>query len=384
MSIQVSLIESVIKNIPFKKLFDYSFTVDELIALQSKHYYAKAEENLGYYTIAQNDQNYRMKVLELLENFAGLREKGKNISILELGGGTGKFAFNVVKILEEKSISFSYTIIDVSTTQYPEFLQKSSKVQLISNSFTEFAIKNKQEFDILIMNEALDMWAGREILVQEWDDKKVPYNIHWFVVDLEKKTAIKRKDVTKLQIEDETKYSWIKVYENITEKELVPNLKENFRTKIAIPDQFKQLLQQIKLFTIVQDYWSFSEQENGVRMGLYEESVEKTLQKIKFINENEKKTLHQVWVQELDKSRGKKFWIESRVIPFGIVDVTYSPDQSQLFELGDKYDLEIVNMYTENMQQFDDKVFSVGEQENEIFILFTKYAIELQLKNPIT
>ena len=260
--IQLNVIDLAINSIPIKKLSDYSFSVDEVIAIQSKYFYAKGNETLGYYTIAQHEQIYRKKVAELIEEFVGLNEKGKNVTILELGGGTGKFALSLLENLEKRTIQCDYTIVDVSVDQYPDTLRKKPNVKILENSFTNFGLKNKSEFDILIMNEALDMWAGKESLTQLWDTNEIQYKPHWVLFDLEKKSILKKKDLSKIQQEDKTTYVWIEIFENVEKGKLSQIVSIEYSTKISIPESFKHLLQKINLFTIVQDYWSFPDEQN--------------------------------------------------------------------------------------------------------------------------
>ena len=381
--IQLNTIDLVINSIPIKKLSDYSFSVDEVIAVQSKYFYAKTKENLGYYTLAQHEQIYRKKVAELIEEFVNLNEKGKNITILELGGGTGKFALSLLENLEERTIQCEYNIVDVSVNQYPETLRKKSNVKIIESSFTNFGLKNKSEFDILIMNEALDMWAGKESLTQLWDTNEIQYKPHWVLFDLEKKSILKKKDLSKIHQEDKTMYVWVEIFENVEKEKLSQTVTIEHATKISLPESFKYLLQKIKLFTLVQDYWSFPDEENPLRMGLFEESVEKTLEKISYLEKDKKQELQISWFQELKKTNEKKFWIQSSFVPLGIVDVTYSPNQSEMFDLGLEFDLEIVNMDTQNLQKGNNYGFTIGEKENEILILFTRHALELQFKKSL-
>ena len=54
--------------------------------------------------------------------------------------------------------------------------------------------------------------------------------------------------------------------------------------------------------------------------------------------------------------------------------------QGEIFALSVDLDLELVNYYAENVKTFDDRIYSVGEQENEIFMLFTPYASEIRFK----
>lgn len=365
------------------KLKDYSFSVDEVIAVQSSKYYAKTEKDLGYYTIAQHEENYRRKLAELLEEFAILLGKDASVKILELGGGTGKFALYVTNYLLSKDIKYEYTIVDVSTSQYREELRKQPKLKIQEDTFTNFAEKNKNIYDILIMNEALDMWAGEEELLNEWDDGKLPVKVYWVLVDLEKKELVKKKQVSKLSAGEKTHFVWKQVLIKEETGEVLEQLQEQYRNKIQLPAGMTKLLQKIRLFSVIQDYWSFDEQENRLRMGLYEESVEKTLQRMEKVPEKLSKELAKDWTEKLEKGPVRKAWIESQEIPFGLVDVTYSPNQGKLFELSLELDLELVNYYAENVQQFDDKIYSVGELENEVFILFTQYASELRFKKDL-
>ena len=359
---------------------DNLFEADEVIELQSSYYYSKAKDDLGFYTIAQNEKNYRKKIAELLEEFSTLLPKDQKIKILELGGGTGKFCSYLTEYLVEHKIQYEYTIVDVSVKQYQEILQKNESISIIEDTFTKFASKNKKQFDILIMNEALDMWAGKQELLQEWTNEQVAVDPYWAVLDLEKLYYVKKKDARKIKQEPEIKYVWQELYYNKEQDNFTINKIPESKDKIHIPDAFRILLEQINLATIVQDYWSFSEQENPLRMGLYEDSVQKTLNKLSHITDDQKNHLKTNWETELSKTKSYHKWIESSIIPFGLVDVTYSPDQSELFDLSIELDLELVNSYAENPNRFDDTIYTVGEKENEIFMLFTKKAVDMQFK----
>ena len=176
--------EFVDSNLPSTKMKDYLFTADDVIGIQSRLYYAKAENKLQYYTIAENEEVYKNKIAELIEEFSSLYENNYTITILELGGGTGKFCFYLTNFLLEKSVSYEYTIVDISANQYSAAIKKQPKVSIIEDSFTNFATKNKKRFDILIMNEALDMWAGKQEVLNEWGDEQVPVESYWVLVDV--------------------------------------------------------------------------------------------------------------------------------------------------------------------------------------------------------
>ena len=366
-----------------KNFQNYLFTADEVIAFQSSYYYANAEEQLGYYTIAQNEENYKKKISELLEELLLLEEEKKKVTILELGGGTGNFARYLTTYLQKQSIQYDYTIVDISTNQYDKIKKDIPNLTIIQKSFTEFVSENKKNYDVLVMNEALDMWAGKQVLLERWHDNKLPYEVFWVVVNIEDQKLLKKKEVAKIKTETITNYLWVKVFVNIEKREIKTRYEGEYREKIEQPEALKQLIEKINLLTIIQDYWSFEDQENKLRMGLYEESVEKTLHKIPALLQKDKEELLRTWTQELEKTSERKAWIESNKIPFGLVDVTYSPNQGEIFTLSLDLNLELVNYYAENVNTFDDRIYSVGEQENEIFMLFTPYASELRFKKEL-
>ncbi len=367
-------------KVPTNKMKDYLFTVDDVIGIQSNRYYAKAEKNLGFYTIAENEVTYKLKIAELLEDFSSLNQKDKNLTILELGGGTGKFSSYLTTYMQERSIQYEYTIVDISTNQYTNSIRKIPNLAIIEDSFTNFALKNKKRFDILIMNEALDMWAGTQELLDPWSYEKKEQEPYWLLLNLEDKEYIKKKDVQKIKSEQEENLLWQQVYYSKEKNSFVQEIEGNYLDKIHLPKGLEKLLSMINLVSIVQDYWTFQDDDNNLRMGLYEESLEKTLKSMKLLTIEQQEELKQVWNHKLNKSQTIQNWIQSTIIPFGLVDVTYSPDQSELLDLGMKLDLELVTAFAENPNTFNDKIYSVGERENEIFMLFTKKALESQFK----
>ena len=300
-----------------KNFQNYLFTADEVIAFQSSYYYANAEEQLGYYTIAQNEENYKKKISELLEELLLLEEEKKKVTILELGGGTGNFARYLTTYLQKQSIQYDYTIVDISTNQYDKIKKDIPNLTIIQKSFTEFVSENKKNYDVLVMNEALDMWAGKQVLLERWHDNKLPYEVFWVVVNIEDQKLLKKKEVAKIKTETITNYLWVKVFVNIEKREIKTRYEGEYREKIEQPEALKQLIEKINLLTIIQDYWSFEDQENKLRMGLYEESVEKTLHKIPALLQKDKEELLRTWTQELEKTSERKAWIESNKIPFG-------------------------------------------------------------------
>lgn len=379
-TMHLKLSEVVPPDGSFKKLKDYLFAVDDVIALQSSYYYTTAQKELGFYTIAQHNERYRKKIAELIEEFSAIVNQETAITILELGGGTGKFSAYMTKYLLAKGIKFEYTIVDVSIAQYSEELRNTKGLKLVESSFTEFALKNNKRYDILIMNEALDMWAGKQEVVDEWTKEEQPYEPYWVLIDTEKKKLVKYKDTKKIAEQAETNYVWYQVYLDKDSELIVTDKKPETLLKTRLPGSFKSLIQQINLFAVIQDYWSFEEQENTIRMGLYDGSVEKTLKLVERIAEEDKKELTEKWTEQLKQTTGVRSWIKSTVIPLGKVDVTYSPDQSELLDLSLELGLELMKNYSEDRETYDTEVFKVGEQDNEIFTLFTPKALDLRFE----
>ena len=378
--ILMPILNSLLENNSFKKLKDYLFEVDDVISLQSSHYYKNASDELGFYTIAQHNENYRKKIGEMIEEFTTLRKETNPITILELGGGTGKFSSYMTKYLSEKGIKFEYTIVDVSTAQYSEELRKNKDLTIIESSFTEFALKNKKQFDVLLMNEALDMWAGKQEVVNEWTQEIQPYHPYWVLIDIEKRKPVKSKEAKKIDEQSEKKYTWLQVYHETESNTIREKRQQETLNKIRIPKSFEKLIQNINLFTVIQDYWSFEDQENTLRMGLYDGSIEKTIDLIQNIEKEEKERMVKTWTEEVKQGTGIRNWIKSELIPFGKVDVTYSPDQSELLDLSMELGLEIMKNTSDDIEKYDNTIFRMGEQDNEIFMLFTKKALELQFE----
>lgn len=373
--------EFVDSNVPLTKMKDYLFTADDVIGIQSRLYYARAENKLEYYTIAENEEVYKNKIAEMIEEFSSLNDKGTTITILELGGGTGKFCTYLTNYLQGKGIQYEYTIVDISTKQYSSVIKEKKEVTIVEDSFTNFATKNKKRFDILIMNEALDMWAGKQEVLDVWSSEQLPVEVFWILADLERKKYIKKKEAGKLHSELEKNYVWQQVYYSKDNKSYIQEKGEDWQVKIHLPETFEQLLQQINLVAIVQDYWAFEEQENTIRMGLKDESTTKTLATMSHVTKEQSEMLKKLWEQELKKTNDIHKWIISPIIPLGIVDVTYSPDQSELLDTALNLGLDMMTTFAQGPVQFGDKMYNMGEEENEIFILFTKKAVELRFKS---
>ena len=92
---------------------EFLFTAYEVIGIQSRLYYPNVEKKLEYYTIAENEESYKRKIAELIEEFSSLNQKDNTITILELGVGTGKFFMFLKNYLQEKSNHYEYTIVEI-------------------------------------------------------------------------------------------------------------------------------------------------------------------------------------------------------------------------------------------------------------------------------
>jgi hypothetical protein len=189
------------------------------------------------------------------------------------------------------------------------------------------------------------MWAGDEILLN-WDEEELPIIPLWVVVKKEDNVLITKKHVQKkIKFDDIDDYEWKLIFIDKKRFKIV-NSSElgEYRYKIRIPKLFLLLLNKIKLFSVIHDYWSFSMDSNPLRV-----------QQIVVKNKDEK----------------EYSWVSSDTIPFGRVDVTYSPDQSEFVEQVMKTDLQLSNLVIENRSKFDNSVYYVAKENKETFLLYT-------------
>ena len=331
-----------------KKIKDYCYSSKEVIEYQSFFYYNNRNltSELGFETLAQMETIYPLKVAQLLNDFAFYElDKDKIFKILELGGGTGKFYSILSKELQKKNWSFEYTIVDIATAKYSKNLENSPSLRIIQSSFEEFAKKNNEIFDVLILNEALDMWAGEDRVVNIWEENDVPVKPYWVLVDTKDNSLVKKKAITKIKSESIDQYYWQAIYiENEGEK-VLETLNRDYQAVITIPNKLIDLLSKIELFAIIQDYWSYGNDSNTLRA----------------------------------QTKGSEtVWIPSLTIPFAKVDVTYSPNQGQLLDLLTDKEWQVTTFQATNSNHFDDTIYAIADETKEILVLFSKKALEIQ------
>lgn len=340
-------------DVVIKNLNNFEFSSREVIEIQSRYYYNlhESKDFLGFETLVEQEESYSVQIFNLIRDLAYFMKKNKSLSILELGAGTGRFYKNISKLLEESGIKFTYTIVDVAKEKFRKDLKGEKNLKIINRTFNEFTKKNKENFDFLILNEALDMWAGEEKLIDKWEDNLLPFKPFWVVVD-NYGDFVQRDDVKKIKINNFNTYSWNLLFfdeinNKIINKEYVPD----HRYKIMIPTLFKKLMNKIKYLTVIHDYWSFYDEDNNLRS----QQREKTSQ-----------------------IKAKITWNFANKIPFGSVDITYSPDQSELMDYIMQTNLQLSNLSFINKNKFDDSIYYVGKENSEIFLLYTEEAVKLQ------
>ena len=249
-----------------KNLKKFFFSSREVIEIQSSFYYAKKHEkdSLGFSTQAETYEDYASQVYKFIHILYSFNMQEK-LEIVELGGGTGKFCQDLTRILDNKALPYTYTLVDVSLAKY-EKLRKKKNIKFSKKSFEEFSKKNKKKYDILIMKEAVDMWAGEELLLERWDNVKLPFTAFWVVVDKENNMIMPKKAVLKVKDDEIDSYTWKLLFFDQNTKNFVhPSEIGDYKYKIRLPDSFFLLLKKIDLFSVVHDYWVFESDPNPIR-----------------------------------------------------------------------------------------------------------------------
>ena len=91
----------------------YIYSSREVIEIQSRMYY-KNNPSLGFKTLAETDENYPIRIGELILEFTKKNSANKLINILELGPGTGRFFERLIAYLHLKNVHSQYTMVDIS------------------------------------------------------------------------------------------------------------------------------------------------------------------------------------------------------------------------------------------------------------------------------
>jgi len=366
----------------------YLFSSREVIEIQSRLYY-NINPNLGFKTLADTDEKYPIKIAELILEFTKQNPENRLIRILELGPGTGRFFERLVKYLQSKKMKIHYTMVDITTKKH--LIQLKSiygNLSIIEKSFFEFANSNNNSFDIIIANEALDMWAGDNQLFFENNFKK-SISIGWILHNLAKNTLLSQKETKKININTQRHdFMWEKIYliyEN-NKSSISFSLLTEGQEKIAIPKELGKLLSNLEIFAIFQDYWSYGD-SNPLRAGFSKKLLEEfSSVLIKYSSALGVPGLANTLKEQLSKKSNEfnqeKYWLETQLIPFGSVDVTYTPDQFEFMKMNENLGFtlskfDIVTYRDDN----DFESLNVLDSDKEIFLLITQKALKMQLNS---
>jgi hypothetical protein len=320
---------------------DFYFSTRELIEIQSKFYY-RYQANLGFFTVANTLKQYAEAVAMFFLKLSRTHNKKsysarKDIKILELGPGTCFFAKNCIEQLEKYNRDIDYTVVDVNTNL--EGITRELGLKFYNESFEDFARRKTGTYDFLICNEALDMWAGPHYIFPVPDRRM---NVRWQVHDLTNKFYLAKKQL----LND-------LVYDDIYWEKIVPESYQLYLTdsdyilpaeKIFLPPMLKNILKKIKIGGIFHDYWS-EEEYTSLRAGLVEKDYSKISKRYSSVLKNENhsvnhrssvplfnysyQTLLNEKLSNFDKSTFN-LWQNADIIPFGTVDVTYTPNIHEL------------------------------------------------------
>ncbi|MHA2363559.1 MAG: hypothetical protein ACXAC7_06350 [Candidatus Hodarchaeales archaeon] len=344
-----------------KNVKNYFFTSREVIEIQSRIYYSE-NPNLGFNTVAMIDKTYSSQIGGFILDIIRINPK-KKINILEIGPGNGVFFKRLNTILSQKKVNFTYTMVDVAPDNLKPLLKNFNNLKIIKSTFHNFAITNKKKFDFLIANEALDMWAGGDSIVNQ-NKQNIIYPL-WILHDVYNDIILSKNEVNKLK-SSSNQLVWEQIYliheRNVWKESMLDNSRKI--AIIFIPKELINLLQDITYLSIFQDYWSYGD-PNPLRIGINNEVLGNlTMYWEKNYPEYAKSILLKDIKDKLGQnSEGKdRIWLETSIIPFGETDVTYSPNQ-----------IEFLNA----IEKFDYQVTTIPISGGEILILFRKNLLDL-------
>lgn len=355
---------------PVKNLHKHSYTTKEVIEVQSKLYYSHAP-SLGFRTLAQENTRYASQIAQLVFEFHKLAGDDRELSFVELGPGTGVFFERVTAKLTSQGISHSYKMVDVASNvkkRFKPLLDNHSHLRVEESSFDSYALNTKDRPDILIMNEALDMWAGPDFVLDEWGDEQLSSKPFWVLRD-QRNDSLVRKGKEPREISGH--HFWEQWFYNPDSSTPLTHQVAEGQPKLGIPESLGRLLSRTRLFTVVQDYWSYGYEANPLRMGLTKATLRSVVSQ-----------LSEYYPAQHTPSEVSEDgeWIPSQVIPYGSVDVTHSPDQDSFVNLVEQLGLQATTIQTKMTGPGTDPLAAPQQEKTgEILLVYGKEALEEHL-----
>ena len=315
----------------------YYFNTREVIEIQSSYYYTN-NETLGFTSLGNTVIEYPKIIYILIDRILQIA-KSKQVKILELGPGTLFFAQNLLNHLRSNNYEVSYTAVDVNRSL--ESKSHELGINFVHSNFEKFSKNNHGKFDFLIMNQSLDMWAGQNYI----NHKNKIYKINWKLFDKNLGVYLSKDDLNKIsQSFHINNLFWIKFYQGTKKRINSLNFYPKENEKILLPYGLYSIIQKIRLGGFFQDYWNFS-YSISLRTGLQVDDCTNILNTFPYnsqneiiennshITQNQSMLLSIVKAQEINLIN----WFPSNIIPFGIRDVTYSPEIFRVASLIEKF-----------------------------------------------
>lgn len=322
---------------------NHIFSTKEVIEIQSMYYYQQKDE-LGFFTLSEVVNEYAYLVAKYISRLWTMYtsfnfEAERNIKIIELGPGTGRFTIRLLNYLKRNNLSVDYTIVDINP--YVKSLSTKINAKFYNCSFETFTKGFNTKYDFFILNEALDMWAGNHISV---DNDGNEYNVFWRLRDLQTNQLLSKNNF-QFYLNPYSSLYWEKVYLNKEKTKINEFGILNSDEFIQIPKNLINFIRLANIGGIIQDYW-IDEFTNPLRSGLSREDC-------KFmVKAYEKEELAIEYIQRLehalsfekdsnDNAENKneklplndtKIWFDSPITPFGFSDVTYTPNINELVD----------------------------------------------------
>lgn len=324
------------------------FTTRELIEFQSIYYYP-AQPNLGFDSIANTHPEYAEVVAELLLRYWRVYQKAvgekadKIVEIVELGPGTGFFTSILVEKLREAGLTYHYTVVDLNhrVAEFSEMLG----LDFVLSSFEAFALQRTDPIDFLISNQTLDMWAGEHFIVGSDESFKVRWLLRDPIHDLtySSKVFSNRRSIP----EGAHRWYWEKIWVDEQDGTVTqpPASQEAYaNSHISTPSGLIKLFQLTRVGGFIQDYWSCPDEPNPLRAGFHLTDCQEALSLYpntpvlsyftEAINRSEQARQKQLLIGGIEVSSKEleplAIWFDSPCIPFGRVDVTYSPNLDEV------------------------------------------------------
>ena len=284
-------------------------------------------------------------------------------------------------------IPVDYSFVDLNPKLFD--VAERLDIKFYQQSFNFFAQNFNQKYDILICNEALDMWPGPHVIFKNGIPQ---YQVMWQLKNFDT-GSVYSKHYLKNTLPLDSCY-WEKVYLTVDNAKIYSIPKDLCVELITFPQAFKHLSNLSRIGGIIQDYWSI-EEENPLRVGLTQKDCQTFIQKyacnkhlynyityfkkmlttqssgeiFEDIDENEK-----ILLSTLPAMIFMKYWFESPLIPYGSVDITYSPNVHVLTRILSRiqYRAEVMPL-DELIKRFipvEESEFYNVSVENESVVLF--------------